>query len=509
MPRGVDIARAGPSGVPDQGEEGRLGRASGSSAGFAIVPASADDGSLSPLAAAVRHGNLATVLQRLGEGANPNERDALGETPLFEAAACGRANVVAALLASRAEVHRRSLAGGCALDVCANRGTHLLLTLFRGVHLDEELEALALEGVSPFLRRALWPELRRCRAEAAARGEAEAVAAAAALATPETPLALAVQADNLGRVLELLQGGADPNQADAVGETPLFEAAAAGSINMAAALLLASADPHRQSASGTSALDFSATASMRLLLEFFRGESLERLDDEAEAPCLAELSGGLRPAVVEALGRRRRELAVADEEEAAPEMKAEAPRAAPAPAPQTVALAAERAAPGAATPAAEPEAAPSAPAPAVAEPPGEPFCDSEEEACSPLALAVRAQDFALVRVLLERRADPNEADALGETPLFEAAVAADTNVAAALLLAGADPRARSMTGMVAESFASGPAMKALFTAVRGESPEPAASAALQAELQPDFLEALWHRSVGLGVTSRIRQGSSR
>jgi len=451
------------------------------------MAADVDDG-LPPLASAVRRNNLSNVLQLLGEGADPNETDMLGETPLFEAAASSRKDMVAALVASRADVNRHSLAGGAASDICANRSMQLLLALCRGVRLDGEAETLALQGVSPFLRRALWPELRRLRAEAAELGEAEEEISIQESAMPVSPLALAVQAGNLQLVLRLLQDRADPNEVDAVGETPLFEAATTGNANIMAALLLANADPRWQSPSSNCALDFAANGSTQLLLELFQGDRLERVKEDDL--CLQELSEGLRGTVLRVLGRRwntHDQVQAPTEDEAKSTTKHTA---------DTMVTEHDK-------PESFPEEEPPAGVPDAA---GE-VC--EGEVCTPLALAARAEDLPLVLQLLEQQADPNEGDALGETPLFEAALTGNINVAAALLVHGADPGKRSLSDMVAVDLASNSMMKALLASSRGESLEPAVLAELLAELRPELREALRHIGASLAVSSRLRQGSRR
>lgn len=86
-----------------------------------------------PLACAARRGHLQTVLRLLTEdGTNPNVGDELGETPLFEAAAGGCADVVAALLLHRADPGQRSLSGGVAFDLAADSTTRSVLACFGG-----------------------------------------------------------------------------------------------------------------------------------------------------------------------------------------------------------------------------------------------------------------------------------------------------------------------------------------------------------------------------------------
>lgn len=81
---------------------------------------------------AVRCSDAQEVARILAAGADPNEPDELGETPIFEATAVGHANIVALLLMSRADPDYRSPQGMVArqmalepaallLDLCSGR----------------------------------------------------------------------------------------------------------------------------------------------------------------------------------------------------------------------------------------------------------------------------------------------------------------------------------------------------------------------------------------------------
>ena len=82
-------------------------------------------------------------------------------------------------------------------------------------------------------------------------------------------------------------------------------------------------------------------------------------------------------------------------------------------------------------------------------------------AAATLGSAIRDGDLALVLELLEAKADPNELDELGETPLFEAADRSNPDVVAALLIKSADPNIESLNSMVAREFARDDASKTL------------------------------------------------
>jgi len=89
-----------------------------------------------------------------------------------------------------------------------------------------------------------------------------------------------------------------------------------------------------------------------------------------------------------------------------------------------------------------------------------------------LIAAVRSGDEESVRALLQTGHDPNIVDALGETPLFEAASAANLRIVAALLLHGADSLHRSEHGAVAADVAEDPATRALLRRWDGQDSVP-------------------------------------
>jgi len=91
-----------------------------------------------PLMVAARAGNLEEVQRLLSSGAHANVCDDLGETPLFEAAASGFTEVTAALLLHNADPQKRSLAGGLAGDLAADKVNKLLLDFFSGVELSND-----------------------------------------------------------------------------------------------------------------------------------------------------------------------------------------------------------------------------------------------------------------------------------------------------------------------------------------------------------------------------------
>jgi len=116
---------------------------------------------------------------------------------------------------------------------------------------------------------------------------------------------------------------------------------------------------------------------------------------------------------------------------------------------------------------------------------------------SPLAFAARIGDLVEVKRLLDAKSDPNSSDAVGETPVFEAAASGNVSVLATLLLAGADPEHQSLIGSVPSDLCSSEACATLLRLCGGEEvtldEREAVLRSLTAELRPpirSFMQSL-------------------
>lgn len=227
----------------------------------------------------------------------------------------------------------------------------------------------------------------------------------------ETPLALATRSGNLQEVLRLLVDGCDPNIADFTGETPLFDCIAGGNVDIAAAMLLFAADPNRRSSAGSVPSNFASHASARSLLQVFASHDGAACENREEA--LGALPAFMRWALQLHLDGRGFAAVryLGDCLQNGDAMSAS---------PQSFTSVAARG--------------------------DEHDGLLEDEGLLPLTSAVRRKHYQQLRDLLRARADPNAADELGETPLFEAAALDDADAAALLLLARADPSRQSLAG---------------------------------------------------------------
>lgn len=110
-----------------------------------------------------------------------------------------------------------------------------------------------------------------------------------------------------------------------------------------------------------------------------------------------------------------------------------------------------------------------------------------EDAASALAFAARVGDLGEVHRLLGARVDPNARDAVGETPLFEAAASGNVSVVATLVLAGADPDLQSLMGTSAVGAAANESVRALLKVSCGDEVDADAKRAILGELHDDEL----------------------
>jgi len=262
-----------------------------------------------------------------------------------------------------------------------------------------------------------------------------------------SPLALAAKTGSMKKVMKVLQEGANVNASNARGETPLFTAAASGSLDVTAALLLHSADPGRKSKSGLMAQDAAPPGPVRSLLELAHGN----FESAAMQSVMGVLDPLLKPQMMHML-----------QEKMQAKMSGQDARGGPGPGPS----------PGAFAPPARAAPAPAQAPPRREEPPMPPRALAAEPAKagseSALTRAAKSGSLKDVMKLLQGGADPNVADTVGETPLFEAAAHGFTDVTAALLVYRGDPDKRSGTGLLAGDLTTDGTVRGLLAFFRGE-----------------------------------------
>lgn len=163
---------------------------------------------------AVERGNDRAVKLFLNAGVKPDEKDALGVTPLIKAAMFNRSAVAAMLIKARADVNAANAQGYTPLHWAALKGfldiVEMLLANGAGVDPRSSL------GLTPLMQAAMSGHARVCDlliAKGAGVNEADK--------RGNTPLHKAVNDGHVGVAEILIAAGADPNKGDDKGVTPI------------------------------------------------------------------------------------------------------------------------------------------------------------------------------------------------------------------------------------------------------------------------------------------------
>ncbi len=196
----------------------------------------------------------------LASGADPDDSDKCGMSPLMAAAGTGNHQILRLLLSSGAAVSLRDTEGKSALMYAASATIEELINGF--IHL--RLVGSTITS-SDFLTPAMVARLR-----------------------PQ------FEPQKEFCVHELIQGGADVNDRDRKGMTPVVYAARAGSLAVARNLIANGADIHARSQQGITPLYAAAINGHDEIIDYFIGEGLEvdtRLNN-GETPLMAAVWNG-------------------------------------------------------------------------------------------------------------------------------------------------------------------------------------------------------------------------
>jgi ankyrin repeat protein/biotin transporter BioY len=231
---------------------------------------------------AVKDGDAVKVGELLGKGASANPRDAIGWTPLHNAAVMGRTDIAMLLLEKGADVNARSSVGLTPLHLAAAEGRAETVRLL----LEKGADAGAVDnrGWTPLHYAAfagyvnIAALLIGWRANVNARDK-----------DGITPLHVAAARGHSGVVELLVKSGADVNARSYSGRTPLHVAAGNGHVEVVRLLLESGADPSVRSLDGKTPLDLARESKrvdvVRCIEEFarFRIERARALYEELVA----------------------------------------------------------------------------------------------------------------------------------------------------------------------------------------------------------------------------------
>ena len=451
-----------------------------------------DDHRWTPLHRAARAGSLAAADRLLARGADLATRDADGRTPLHVAAIFGQVEMVRRMVAGPAPlaamtrngetalhlaarvgdvaVIRALLAAGATVEAPAWRGrTPLALAALRD--LDAAVRVLAAAGADPNLVDTTGQPLVIGVVEV---GAVEALRALADLGADlnvkaswgRTALHRAASSNNVAVVRALLELGAKPTPVDESARTPLHEAAAEASAEVVAALLAAHAAVDPRDGRGRTPLALAAA----------RGEV---------AIVKALLAAGADPAVADERGQTALDRAVIGSHVEVVQLLAPPPSAAPPPNEENSGEAPARD-PRPLLLAAHAKASAATFDALLAG--GWSVDDADEDGATALMVAAAKDYDAIVAYLLDRGADASVKDAAGRTaahraartgaldvlatllrraptlvaardvrgltPLHHAAAGGRSMAIEALVAAGADPTARTVSGAGAADVAA-------------------------------------------------------
>ncbi len=186
---------------------------------------------------AAEAGHAEVLKARLEAGANPNQKDELGNYPVHLAAAGRSARVMQLLLEAGADPQARDAKGRTPLDLCQHAKVRALLEAAHAKRVREtEVDAMVRRGDVRGVQQALKAGVNPNALSADNRG----------------PLVMsAVDAGQVGTLRALLAAGAEVNVCYAGTDvTVLLLAAQKGSAELVGALLKAGADPMRQAGGG-------------------------------------------------------------------------------------------------------------------------------------------------------------------------------------------------------------------------------------------------------------------
>ena len=200
-----------------------------------------------PLLFAARKENLGIIQALLAAGANVNAADTQGNTPLMKASEVGRIDAIQALLAAGAEVNAADIYGNTPLTrpLYNSRVDVIQVLLAAGA----EVNLADSKGRTPLMTASDFANVDAIQVLLAAGAEVNA-----ADSNGITPLMRASEAARIDVIQALLAAGANVNAADTQGHTPLMRAIFNGSVDAIQVLLAVGADVNAGDSDGITPL---------------------------------------------------------------------------------------------------------------------------------------------------------------------------------------------------------------------------------------------------------------
>ena len=245
-----------------------LGRIVGAMPADAYLASIREINEMPPAFQAVRDNRKDDLLRLFESGVRPDSVTKVSGTPLLLYAVTEKAtdDIVSAILKAGANVNQPDVNGTTPLHAAADTGSGKSMEILLKAKADPDV--CDLRGITPLALAIRNGDFQKVKA---------LVNAGASVNKPilngrATPLLLAVRVGRKNIIAFLLEKGADPNQADPEGNTPLHYAAALNNPSAVQALLEAKADPSIRSKAGKRPSDLTSDAQVMELLKMPSGK---------------------------------------------------------------------------------------------------------------------------------------------------------------------------------------------------------------------------------------------